>query len=77
MMKSSNSLPEDVKVKGAGPYTTVNLSDESYAGLLLKVEEYFLGLVVDYDVVFSHIVSDRYSKRAYFVAVLKSKPRTA
>ena len=52
-------------------YTTVTLSDESYSGLLLKISTFYEGLNTDYSIVDSHIVSDRFAKKAYYFAVLK------
>lgn len=52
-------------------YTTVTLSDESYSALLLKISTFFEGLNTDYAVVDSHIVSDRFAKKAYYIAILK------
>jgi len=52
-------------------YTTVTLSDESYSGLLLKISSFYEGLKVHYLIVDSHIVSDRFAKKAYYIAVLK------
>lgn len=50
---------------------SVTLSDESYAGLILKVEEYFRNEKKDLAILSSHFVSDRFSKKVYFFAVLK------
>lgn len=52
-------------------YTTVTLSDESYSGLLLKISSFYEGLNVHYLIVDSHIVSDRFAKKAYYIAILK------
>ena len=55
---------------------TVTLSDETYAGLLIKVEEFYRNQppVDDLKVLTSDFVSDRYSKRVYYFAVLKRGP---
>lgn len=52
---------------------TVTLSDDSYAGLILKVEEYYRNENTDKDLnlLSSHFVSDRFSKKVYYFAVLK------
>jgi hypothetical protein len=52
---------------------TVTLSDETYAGLLIKVEEFYRNQppVNDLQVLTSDFVSDRYSKKVYYFAVLK------
>lgn len=51
--------------------TTVTLSDESYATLLIKVEEYYRNQNQGLVVLTSSFVSDRFSKKAYYFAVLK------
>lgn len=51
--------------------TTVTLSDETYAALMLKVAEFYEALSDDYTVLTSNFVSDRFSKKAYYFAVLK------
>ena len=47
------------------------LSDESYAGLLIKVQDFYNGLVGDYTVMTSNFISDRFAKRAYYFATIK------
>lgn len=76
MMKSDNSCSEEKKI-GVGPYKVVTISDETYAGLMLKVQDYWLALNQEVEVVDSQITSDRYSQRAYYLAVLKERtPRS-
>lgn len=58
---------------GTGPYKVVTISDETYAGLMLKVQDYWLALKQEVEVVDSQITSDRYSQRAYYLAVLKER----
>ncbi len=52
---------------------TVTLSDETYAGLLVKVEDYYRNQIKtkNLQVLTSDFVSDRFSKKAYYFAVLK------
>ena len=51
--------------------TTVTLSDESYSALLLKVAEYYRVQKEGLEVLTSSFVSDRFSKKVYYFAVLK------
>jgi hypothetical protein len=50
---------------------TVTLSDESYAGLFLKMAAFYQSLDFECEVLASHIESDRFSKKAYYFAALK------
>ena len=50
---------------------TVTLSDESYAALMIKVQDFFNSLVGDWNIQTSHFVSDRFAKKAYYFAVIK------
>jgi hypothetical protein len=74
MKKLGNSLAGK-KYVGVGNVSTVTLSDQTFAGLLIKVSEYYLALSGEFDICDAHFVSDRYAKRAYYFAVLKEKPR--
>ena len=56
---------------------TVTLSDDTYGALLLKVSEFYNTLKGDYSIECSHIMSDRFSKRAYYFAVLKKGPNVS
>ena len=59
------------KLKGLSEVTTVVLSDESYAGLLIKVQDFYNGLMGDYVVMTSNFISDRFARRAYYFATIK------
>lgn len=50
---------------------TVTLSDDSYSGLILKVSEYYRNERKGLMVLTSDFVSDRFSKKVYYFAVLK------
>ena len=50
---------------------TVTLSDESYAGLFLKMAAFYESLNFECEISASHIESDRFAKKAYYFAVLK------
>jgi len=50
---------------------TVTLSDDSYSGLILKVSEYYRNERKGLHVLTSDFVSDRYSKKVYYFAILK------
>jgi ribonuclease HIII len=54
----------------------VSLSDESYGALLLKIQAFYETLHGDYTIETSHIVSDRFAKKAYYFAVLKKGQRS-
>jgi hypothetical protein len=56
---------------------TVTLSDDTYGALLLKVSEFYNTLKGDYSIECSHIMSDRFSKRAYYFAVVKKGPNVS
>ena len=60
-----------MKLKDLSGVTTVCLSDESYAGLLIKVQDFYNGLIGDYTVMTSNFISDRFAKRAYYFATIK------
>lgn len=57
--------------KSKDSLSTVTLSDETYAALMLKVDAFYQGLSTDYTVLTSNFVSDRFAKKAYYFAVLK------
>ena len=61
MKKSNDSLA----------VTTVSLSDETYAGLLIKVQDFYNALQGDYTVTSDNFFSDRFAKRAYYFATIK------
>jgi len=51
--------------------TTVSLSDETFAGLMLKVQQFYNGLKGNYVVMTDNFISDRFAKRAYYFATIK------
>lgn len=63
MSKSNNTLNNQIYVE---------LVAENYATLLFKVKEFYSGIEVK-EVMFSNFVSDRYSKKAYYVALIEEK----
>jgi hypothetical protein len=54
-----------------GFLSSVTLSDDNYGVLLIKVREFFENADPNLEVLASHFVSDRYSKRSYYFAVLR------
>lgn len=51
--------------------TTITLSDDNYAVLLLRVQKFYDGISEDAEILTSQFISDRYSKKAYYFAVLR------
>jgi hypothetical protein len=59
------------KLKDLSVVTTVSLSDDTFAGLMLKVQSFYNGYKGNYTVMTDNFISDRFAKRAYYFATIK------
>jgi len=64
------------KLNDLSGVTTVSLSDDSYAGLMLKVQGFYNALNGDFVVMTDNFISDRFAKRAYYFATIRKGPET-